>query len=122
MLGKGGACKNAPPNLKGRKGSMANSAFAKDYRKEVVIEGVGKVTIQRLSVLNQEELAKDVGNLKPTTLLDPSIISWDFVDGDGNAVPLTPENVRGISMEISNAIVKEILLFNKITKEEEKNS
>ena len=101
---------------------MANSAFGKDYRKEIEVEGVGKVTIQRLSVTDQELLAQDIGNLKPTKLLNPSIVSWDFVDGSGNPVILSPDAISKLSIEVSNAIVKDILLFNKITKEEEKNS
>ena len=100
---------------------MGRSAFAKEYKKEVEIKDIGKVVIKRLSVDNQELLAKEGNAISPKNLLIASIVSWDFIDTNSNPVVVSPEAIGELSGEVSNPLLQDILKFNTITKEEEKN-
>lgn len=99
------------------------SLMAVDFTKEITLEGE-TITIQKLSLGDQSEIAKKarIDEIEASKLmLVISIKRWSLKNPDGNAMPISMDNVLKIKMESVNDIMKEIYNFNNLKATDIKN-
>lgn len=98
--------------------------LAEEFTKDIIIEDE-IVTIKKRSAADDMELEKakksgedyEVG----IAYLIAGLVKWTFKDAAGNILPITKEIILKIRSDVLNILIKEVIAFNTITKEEAKN-
>ena len=100
------------------------SIFAKGQKKNVVIDGVNFV-IKKLSLEKQMTIKALYDNKKEEegvlAMINFCLESWDAKNDDGNVVPISPEAIKDMSIDVANRLGDEIMSYNSPTKDEAKN-